>query len=308
MAIEGAALSKLSLDIIPEASFYIPATGPATRPRRTLKHDDTFVVLDSHGDIGARPAVPTGCSIATRVSSRISNCLLDGIQPLLLGSNVRDDGTSLTVDLTNPDVYLDNHLSLPKDTVHVVRTIVLWCDTVYQRLRRSRNHGDHPIDLRLTMLFDSDFADLFEVRGLRRERRGAGSRQALRPTAAILSYEGFDKQLRRTVLHFDPPPSEITATAASYRLAGAEAGDPDLLHHRLRQPQPREPVPLLRGLRAVHRDRRVIAQNAATVETSNERSTRCVPVVVRPAHADDAHAARLLSVRRHPLVLDDVRP
>ena len=50
---DGAALPKLSLDIIPEAPFYIPATGPATRPRRTLKHDDTFLVLDSHGDIGA---------------------------------------------------------------------------------------------------------------------------------------------------------------------------------------------------------------------------------------------------------------
>ena len=74
MPIEGAALPKLSLDTIPEAPFYIPATGPATRPRRALKHDDTFVVLDSHGDIGARPAAPTGCFTATRVFCRISSC------------------------------------------------------------------------------------------------------------------------------------------------------------------------------------------------------------------------------------------
>ena len=53
MPIEGVALPKLSLDTLPEATFYIPATGPVTRPRRALKHDDTFVVLDSHGDIGA---------------------------------------------------------------------------------------------------------------------------------------------------------------------------------------------------------------------------------------------------------------
>jgi hypothetical protein len=32
--------------------FYIPATDSPTRPRRTLKHGDTFSVLDSHGDIG----------------------------------------------------------------------------------------------------------------------------------------------------------------------------------------------------------------------------------------------------------------
>ena len=37
----------------PESLFYIPATGPATRPRRALKHGDSFIVVDSHGDIGA---------------------------------------------------------------------------------------------------------------------------------------------------------------------------------------------------------------------------------------------------------------
>ena len=42
-----------SIDSFPEAQFYIPAVGPASRPRRTLKQDDTFVVVDSHGDIGA---------------------------------------------------------------------------------------------------------------------------------------------------------------------------------------------------------------------------------------------------------------
>ena len=56
MAIESAALPKLLQDHVPEALFYIPATGPASRPRYVLKHDDTFVVLDSHGDIRGDPA------------------------------------------------------------------------------------------------------------------------------------------------------------------------------------------------------------------------------------------------------------
>ena len=45
---------------IVESPFYIPMTGPASRPRRALKHDDTFVVLDSHGDIGASAGGPDG--------------------------------------------------------------------------------------------------------------------------------------------------------------------------------------------------------------------------------------------------------
>src|SRR5712691_3132563 len=141
MAIESAALPKLLHDDVPEAPFYIPATGQASRPRYVLKYDDTFVVLDSHGDIGASPGGPDGLfHCDTRFLSHLE-LLLHGMQPLLLGSNVRDDNTLLTVDLTNPDTYLDNHLALPKDTLHVVRTIFLWRDTAYQQLA-IRTHGD----------------------------------------------------------------------------------------------------------------------------------------------------------------------
>ena len=45
---------------ITESPFYIPMTGQAARPRRALKHDDTFIVLDSHGDVGASAGGPDG--------------------------------------------------------------------------------------------------------------------------------------------------------------------------------------------------------------------------------------------------------
>src|SRR4029450_2266002 len=120
MTIERAALPKslqeTAQDTIPEAPFYIPATGPATRPRGTVKHDDTFVVLDSHGDIGASAGGTDGLfHCDTRFLSHFE-LLLNGMQPLLLGSNLRDDNTLLTVDLTNPDMYFDDRLVLPKDT------------------------------------------------------------------------------------------------------------------------------------------------------------------------------------------------
>ena len=270
MPIEGVALPKLSLDTLPEATFYIPATGPATRPRRALKHDNTFAVLDSHGDIGASAGGTDGLfNCDTRFLSHFE-LLLNGMQPLLLGSNLRDDNTVLTVDLTNPDMYFDDHLVLPKDTLHVVRTIFLWHDTAYQRLA-IHNHGDHPVDLRLTMLFDSDFADLFEVRGLRRERRGTITREAVRPATTVLSYEGLDAKLRQTVLHFDPTPSELTATTVSYRLNIApKEFTPVCCSIGCGAPEPPKPIPLLRGLRAIHRNLRAMSQNAATVETSND--------------------------------------
>ena len=53
-------LKAPAVEPVSESPFYIPMTGPAARPRRSLKHDDTFIVLDSHGDIGASADGPDG--------------------------------------------------------------------------------------------------------------------------------------------------------------------------------------------------------------------------------------------------------
>ena len=50
---------------------------------------------------------------------------------------------------------------MEKDRVHILRTIFIWRDTFYQRLG-FRNYGDQPIDFRLTILFENDFADLYD--------------------------------------------------------------------------------------------------------------------------------------------------
>ena len=108
---------------VPETPFYIPGTGSSTRPRRTLKQGDCFAVLDSHADIGATPGGPDGIFYCdTRYLSHLE-MLLNGRQSLLLGSAVRDDNSFLTVDLTNPDIFLDQKLVQPKDMLHVVRTL-----------------------------------------------------------------------------------------------------------------------------------------------------------------------------------------
>jgi glycogen debranching enzyme len=62
---------------------------------------------------------------------------------------------------------------LPKDVLHVVRTLFLWRGRTCQLLR-IQNDGVRPFEIRLTLAFASDFADLFEVRGC--AARGAAPR------------------------------------------------------------------------------------------------------------------------------------
>jgi glycogen debranching enzyme len=253
-----------------EAPFYIPATQTVTRPRRTLKCGDTFIVTDNHGDIGASTGDPDGLfHTDTRFLSRLE-LLLNGEQPLLLGSNVRDDNTMLAVDLTNPDFYEGEDIVLQKDLVHVARTIFLRHGVAYQRLAL-RNHGDRPITLDLSLHFDSDFADLFEVRGIHRQHRGTRFSKVIAADQVLLSYQGLDGEPRRTRLIFDPAPDKLTTAAAAYRidLAPGQA-KPIFLVIGCNEPGVSRPLPFLRGLLAAHRDLRAGSCNMTTVETSND--------------------------------------
>ena len=203
---------------IADEPFYIPATASPSRPRRTLKHGDTFAVVDSHGDIGASGGAQDGIFHSdTRYLSRFE-LLLNGMQPLLLGSNLRDDNSVLTIDLTNPDIFFDGQLVLSKDTLHIVRTMFLWRGCAYQRFD-IRNHGDVRIMFSLSLTFDNDFADLFEVRGMHRARRGK-SEIHCHPDAGRVEivYDGLDGRRRRSVLAFEPPPAVLHNNIASYRL------------------------------------------------------------------------------------------
>ena len=262
-------VTSQAVEPVAEQPFYIPMTGPAARPRRSLKHDDTFIVLDSHGDIGASVGGPDGLFNAdTRYLARLE-LLLDEVQPLLLGSNLRDDNSALTVDLTNPDVYSQGRIVLQKDMLHIVRTIFLWRGTAYQRIGL-QNHGDRRANFELTLLFDNDFADLFEVRGEKRARRGIGGSKLPGPADAMLEYKGLDGISRSTSLHFDPRPTRLSTNAATWHF--------DLAPHQIKslfvavacnKAASADPVRFFPSLLAHRREMRRSTVGTASIETSN---------------------------------------
>jgi glycogen debranching enzyme len=261
--------SSQAVELVIEQPFYIPMTGPATRPRRSLKHDDTFIVLDSHGDIGASAGGQDGLFHAdTRYLAKLQ-LVFEDVQPLLLGSNLRDDNSSLTVDLTNPDIYRQGRLVLEKDMMHIVRTIFLWRGTAYQRIGL-QNHGDRRAAFDITLFFDNDFADLFEVRGEKRQRRGVGTARLLGPTDVALDYMGLDDKTRSTALHFDPRPSRLSVNAATWHceLAPHETSS---LFVSVSCNTPVEPrlKKFFPGLLAHRREMRRTTMSCTSIETSN---------------------------------------
>jgi glycogen debranching enzyme len=198
--------------------FYILATSPrAEENARVLKHGETFAVFDHFGDLrpvgmGEEGIYHEGTRHLTRFGLWI-----DRHRPLLLSSTVREDNALLNVDLTNPDVAVNGEVVLPRDTVHIHRSSFLWNGTCYTRLH-VRNYALRAIEVLITLMYDADFADIFEVRGTKRERRGTILPPRLGASFAELSYRGLDDVVRRTRLEFSPTPVDVSATMARFKL------------------------------------------------------------------------------------------
>jgi glycogen debranching enzyme len=208
--------------VVPPAEtgpFYIQApTAAADEQTRVLKHGDTFAVFDHYGDL--KP-VGLGEEGVYHEGTRHLSCLLlvlERERPLFLSSTVRDDNELLAVDLTNPDLAPDGRVEVPRGTLHLGRSKFLWGATCYERLE-VRNYGLAPVAVSVGLYFEADFADIFEVRGTRRERRGRTLEPAVEGDAVVLSYEGLDRVVRRTRLAFAPRPDFLSDGKAFFHLA-----------------------------------------------------------------------------------------
>jgi len=256
------------------AQFFIPAAASLQERRpRTLKHGDSFAVFDHNGDALAGPGSPEGLyHCDTRHLSHLY-LTIDGQRPILLSSTLRDDNATLTCDLTNPDLRdADGQLLLEHDLIHVRRSRHLWDGACYERLAL-RNYDDAPRRLRVGIAFAADFADLFEVRGARRVRRGSAEPPTIEHDRVTLAYTGLDGRRRTTQLRFDPAPDVLSADQAVFELELAPRTSKTLVLD-IRCNADRHPEPPRRAfalaLRAARRALRHSSSRAAAVISSNE--------------------------------------
>jgi glycogen debranching enzyme len=251
-----------------ETPFYIPALDAPARPRRNLKHNDIFAVFDSHGDIGASVGGEDGLfDFDTRYLSHLE-LLISGSRPLLLHSAVDDANLNYTVDLTNPDIYVDGRIVLPKDTIHISRTIYLSDGALRERMDL-KNHGSETVTFSLTLSFASDFADIFEVRGIRRLRRGKAGARVINSGAVALSYLGLDDIERNTQVAFQPSPTQLTESVAAYAFQFRPKERKVVFVSVATHGEGRPAESFFRDLVGVHRAHRSMTRGTATIETQN---------------------------------------
>jgi glycogen debranching enzyme len=179
--------------------FYIRASSSLADDRtRVLLHGDTFAVLDRSGDIQPLGFSQQGIFHAeTRHLSRLE-MRIENMRPLLLSSTIREDNVLFAADLTNPDLDLSTG-PLARGTLHVYRTKFLSGSVCHDRITL-HNYSENPLEFEMTFVFEADFADIFEVRGEKRPRKGKLLDPRSSGKTIVLGYEGLDGIARSTLI------------------------------------------------------------------------------------------------------------
>jgi glycogen debranching enzyme len=185
------------------------------REDQVIKDDRTFLVTDRFGN------VPEGNTAAlglyhkdTRFLSGL-DLVVDGLEPILLHSSTERNYSQI-VELTYPFEAIDREGVHRKENVSIQRFRVL-SGSLHERIR-VRNFGTKPRRITLTVDFDADFLDIFEIRGLVRGRRGQAQPARVERSTVVLSYRGLDGDVRSTTIRFSPAPDGLDESRAEFQV------------------------------------------------------------------------------------------
>ncbi|KAM3094467.1 glycogen debranching N-terminal domain-containing protein [Phormidesmis sp. 146-35] len=182
------------------------------QPVLTLKDDDLFLLTDTFGNIGGNADDGRNGSMGlfcndTRFLSRLE-MQIDGRPPILLSSTA-EKGFVLSVLCTNPRLE-----KIPAEYIGIKRELVL-NGGLFEEIEVA-NYSTEAVSFEISLSFDADFIDLFEVRGAQREQRGKLLRslpdthsldllddETDRPPVEMsLAYQGLDGTLLESRLQF----------------------------------------------------------------------------------------------------------
>lgn len=199
-----------------ENQIYIKASSTLADQRlRVLKQGEAFGIFDVYGDIKPVGLGTQGLYLgSTRFLSRFE-LRLGGRYPTLLSSSITRDDLLLIADLSNPDIPNCEGKSIKHSAFHIQRTKFLSEDSCFEEIEIT-NFSDESCCLPVTFFYQGDFVDMFEIRGVQREKHGRILPVKCERSSVVLSYVGADGKTRACRIHFDPAPQEIADSQCRY--------------------------------------------------------------------------------------------
>ncbi|WP_425991295.1 glycogen debranching N-terminal domain-containing protein [Brevundimonas sp. TWP2-3-2] len=179
---------------------------------QALKDADTFLVADNWGDLkgGADGLFDHDTRILSRFVMTVGLA-----RPSRLSSGVSRDNVFFTAHTTNRPLPPMGGRSAPAGVLHIERRRFVWDRRMFERVRMV-NHGVEDVLLPLAFEFGADFADIFQVRGTLREKRGTGEAPTTDGRRVTFRYTGLDAVVRTSCLAFSEPPARLTGSRAEF--------------------------------------------------------------------------------------------
>ena len=136
----------------------------------TLIEGKTFLSTTVAGDIAPSGAPDVGFFFDdTRFLSSLE-LRINGHRAVVLSSNTERTFSS-QIELTTGNITLRDSFDLPENTVHIRREQVLASDVLFETFSMENFHLT-PVELTFELIFDADFVDVFQVRGVARRVHG----------------------------------------------------------------------------------------------------------------------------------------
>jgi glycogen debranching enzyme len=140
---------------------------------------------------------------------------LNGTLPVMLLSTA-ELGFAMEQVMTNPTMSDALGRVIERGSVEIRRLRVI-ADVVEETLSIT-NFNPFPVVLNLLYEFGADFADIFDVRGYRREHVGTMAEFSVTERAIEYGYRGVDDRFRSTTVEFDREPDYCDASTALFRV------------------------------------------------------------------------------------------
>jgi glycogen debranching enzyme len=121
------------------------------------------------------------------------------------------------IDLMVSGLSKEEFLDDPQNFLHVRRQQLVDGDFVDET--QFVNYLQRSVDLGITFDFASDFADVFEVRGAKRERRGILQPAHIRESSVELAYQRCDGGMYVSTIAFSPRPTALSGDRATFRMS-----------------------------------------------------------------------------------------
>lgn len=177
-----------------------------------LKDADTFLVADGWGDL--KGGADGLFDHDTRILSRLV-MTVGGARPSRLSSGSSRDNVYFTCHSTNRPLPPMGGRSAPAGVLHIERRRFVWNRRMFERVRMV-NHGIEEVLLPLAFDFGADFADIFQVRGTLRDKRGTSDTPTHDGRRVTFRYTGLDDVVRTSCLAFSEPPAKLTPSRAEF--------------------------------------------------------------------------------------------